>query len=162
MLSKTKCLALTALIAAAPLAMATHAKMNDMRFGIGAAAVGPAISPSFFVNSPRFEAGIDGNILNVSESTTMTLAFWGGMRREFHPHMYWSLGGEFVTRLGNVYTHFYTISPYIGMDVLPPFSKHLLIGAWLNPVSWNSARNAGTTTNTWSFGSGGLNVAYLF
>lgn len=69
--------------------------------------------------------------------------------------------GTSVTGVFNSSTNdLYAVSPYIGLDIIHLSALTVLLGGWINPVSWNKAQ--GDSHAAWVFGSGGLKLAYLF
>lgn len=130
-------------------------------FSIGVAAVnGGFVSPGFGIYTPKFEAGLDGSLAHFSGINTLSLTGWGGLRRSMSNNFFMSLGVSLSASFSSILDNPYSISPYIGFDVVNVASSPILLGAWINPVSWNNV--SGSTDTLWVFGSGGIKVAYLF
>lgn len=134
---------------------------NNTYFAIGAAAANSGIiSPSVAVYAPKFEAGLDASGLNYNGNSSWSTTLWGGLRRPIKNNLNLTMGTS-VTGVFNSSTNdLYAVSPYIGLDIIHLSALTVLLGGWINPVSWNKAQ--GDSHAAWVFGSGGLKLAYLF
>ena len=147
----------TCLAAASTLACA----QSGSNFGVSVAAVnGGIISPGIGIYTPNFEAGLDGSVLHLSGNNTFSLTGWGGFRRSMANNFFMSLGASVTGVFPSNASNLYSVSPYIGFDVVNIASAPVLIGAWINPVSWNETSESNNAL--WVFGSGGIKFAYLF
>ena len=134
---------------------------QNAHFAVGVAAVnGGIVAPGFGIYTPSFEAGIDGSMVNYSGKNTLAATGWGGLRRPINGNFNMTLGASFTGVFSSSESNFYSISPYIGFDIMHLMSAPGLLGAWLNPVSWNKI--SGDSNSEWVFGSGGIKLAYLF
>ena len=141
--------------------MLAHGAQNNTYFAIGAAAANvEIISPSVAVYAPKFEAGLEASGLNYNGSSGWSTTLWGGLRRPIKNNLNLTMGTS-VTGVFNSSTNdLYAVSPYIGFDIIHLSGLPVLLGGWINPVSWNKAQ--GDSHAAWVFGSGGLKLAYLF
>ena len=138
-----------------------HGAQTNTYFAIGAAAVnGGSIAPGVAVYAPNFEVGLDATGLSYNSESSWGTTLWGGLRRPIKNNLNLTMGASVTGIFNSSMANAYSVSPYIGLDIIHLSGLPVLLGGWINPISWNKVQS--DSNATWVFGSGGLKLAYLF
>ncbi len=140
-----------------------QASAGSLGVGVSAAS-GGSVTPGVAYYGKYSETGLDISYSDSSGDGKTNLSIWAGFRKNLTKKINWSLGTSvFGTFTEGTLTN-KKVSPYVGCDIT--FGKtgasRLLLGFWINPVSWHETKNSGNKDHSWSVGSGGIKTVYLF